>query len=167
MKSFFPVVLLAGGLLLANSGKKSSRKSSTTPKETPADKNNKAILEYYSKDPIKITMVNELMADLTEKIKDEVFEYRDQYILHLKPQYVMEAYLVAKDILMRDKKPVTNVKEADPITKEILENIAPDVFWGEGLAPYGFESPFNWVWKAVSLIVIVASKNLVDQGYIK
>lgn len=168
MKSLIPFALLAGGLLIANSGKKSatsSKKSSGTG--DVAKKNSEAIKEYFSKDPVKILGLNDLMADLTEKLKNEIYEYSDHYIIHLKPQYAMEAYLVAKDLLMVSKKAALNSKDADPMTKEILQNISPDVMWSEGLTPYGgVDNPFYWVWKGVNTIIIIASKNLLEQGYI-
>ena len=47
-------------------------------------------------------------------------------------------------------------QEADKLTGVILQSIAPDVYWKEGLMPYVYKSQFWYVWVSVQYLVMIA-----------
>lgn len=176
MKNLLPFALIGAGLF-ALSGNKKSAKVSGTKKPTNQDqiqKNEQAILKYFSYDektgkaiPIKIMSLNEIMSNLTENLKNSVYQYSEQWYVYLKPEFAYEAYELALLDLNSTKKAATTQIQADVPTKKILIQMMPDVSWNEGITPYNFDSPFFSVWQSVSLLVMLASKNLVEKGVIK
>lgn len=184
MKNLLPFVLFGGVAAYAIA---SSNKKPTTYKKKPSSKNEdknqneQAILKYFSQTPVKIVSLNDLMGYLTEDLKNTIFEYSNQYVVYIKPEYkelngqqvvassgiIMEMFDLATKYIADSGKQVTNTLEADPIVKKVLEKTIPDVYWGEGLTPYDMATPFDLVWKSVGTLVMIASDNLVQKGILK
>lgn len=183
--NILPLAAVAGIFFLFSQKKKTTSKAITTKpdvkpndevKETPSDEkfdddipdeiniqqNNENILKYYSPTSYYLTQIPDIYNDLVYALQvtydpKQTPSYSQAFI-YLKPDFASEIWEHAR--YLSDKadiadKPMTQAL-ADPIVKEILENRAPDVYWGEGSLPYAYQSPFYYVWASTNFLTRLA-----------
>ncbi len=184
--NLLPIAALAGLVIIYNSKKKPTTSSTKPDKkpypeapETPSDEkfedfpdtvnkelNIKNVEKYYSNKAHLIIDVPYIYEDLTPELQ-KTYDPKQtpaysQSFIYINPEFAAEVWemarFVASNGIFQDGKIIkpTSKSLADPFTKTILEKLAPDVYWAEGMIPYKYQSPFYYVWISVNFLVRLA-----------
>lgn len=167
-------LLLGGGALALWLASSSKPKKSTVSKEQVDDNimiNEENIGHYFVKPPVYIKDIPEIYKELTPDLQayydPETQWGTDGAWVYLNSDTALAAWDAAKYYLT-EKSNVYSGKtkqEADKLTGVILQDIAPDVYWKEGLMPYVYKSQFWYVWISVQYLVMIAYASLLQSPH--
>ena len=172
MKSTFPLILLGAAALLYSKGGKTSSKSTKTdsnkdtseyedfPNEIDKKINEENIYKYVTKDPVYLNTVPAIFGDFNDEYKsyfDPKVGNEKAFIL-INPALAEQAWNYAKVLMINypNMYSAKDGKEADKVSREIAIKFMPDVYWKEGLAPYGWGTPFQKVYVSINYLVRLA-----------
>lgn len=180
--NLLPLAAVAGVFFLFSQKKKTtSLKSSKPLDKNPSDNvpsddygedfpdsvnkelNSKNIEPYFMIKPYTLPEIPYIFDDLTPAIQ-KVYQTPaySQAFLYIDKEFAGEVWEYAKFLadkgIIKDGiliRPVTDA-QAGVFAKEILQKLAPNVYWADGLAPYAYESEFYYVWASVSFLAKLA-----------
>lgn len=168
----------------SNTGKKPYPEAPVTPSDEDyedfpdtvnKEQNVKNAEKYFSDKQYYLTEIPSIYSDLApelQKIYDpkQTPAYSKSYV-YINPEFAAdvweEAKFVAGNGIMQDGKIIkpTSRSLADPFTKVILQKLAPDIYWAEGMIPYTYQSPFYYIWSSVNYLTRIAwADTLASQG---
>lgn len=162
------IYLVAGGAALAVLGSKKTKTKSSKDIEKDGISEEEQIINqenikiYFQKPPIYIKDIPGIFKNLPKKVQEY---YDPQYPnstdgawVYLKPDIAVTAWDLAKYYLYSEPEKYTakTGAEADVVTKVILKQLTPDIYWGEGVMPYQAFSDFWYVYISVHYLVRIA-----------